>query len=68
MSFVGIVKKLLEFVYAMLPYHEDVLNVSVINSRLTVEEDKNEFSTDSMKMFAYAGAIFLPIAVPLVYK
>ena len=26
-------------------------------------EDKNEFSTDFMKMYAYSGAIFLPIAI-----
>ena len=30
----GIVKKFFEFVYAMCPYHEDVINVSLINSRL----------------------------------
>ena len=29
---------------------------------------KKEFLTDSMKIIAYAGAILVPIAVPLVCK
>ena len=34
-SVVGIANFFLEFIYVTCPYHEDVINVSVINSRLT---------------------------------
>ena len=68
MSVGGIVKQLCEFVYAMCPYNEDVINVSVLNSQLKWKGRKKEFSTYSMEMIAYASAISAPIAVPLVCK
>ena len=51
----------------MCPYHEDVINVSLINSRLKWNGRK-KISTNSMKKIAYAGAILVPIAVPMVCK
>ena len=41
---------------------------SMCLSGLIGKEDKNNFLIDSMKMSAYAGAIMVPIAVPLICK
>ena len=52
----------------MFQYHEDAINVFVINCRLKWKGDKKEYSTYSMKIFAYAETILVAMAVPLVCK
>ena len=52
-SAIGIGKKLLEFFHAMCPYHEDVINVSVINSLFKWKEDKRELSIDCIKIVPF---------------
>ena len=52
----GVVRKLFDFIYAMYRYHEDVINVSVINSWFEWKGRSTLFFIDFMKMSVYAGA------------